>query len=508
MTQLNLKDKSIVVLIDNYDKSIKRLEELRIDKAEHELSATETQGKKLAILINASLEYAVHYRSQFKGVIEDSQPTEKFKDIIDVCKLEDLNDDFKKSIESLIESKYYSGIKGKLISESLRFKLSTDDITRDEKITKHILNLNNQVWKEDSVRNITIKRDGSMTFLPKGRISVVRNDSNKWDNAGRQTGKYGKIIRTILQQGSIEFTDKDIEDYVNRIKAAYHSGDFSIVSGEAIREMYDENNYASSCGTLNESCMRYEKCLEYLDIYVKNPDVCKLIALVKGSKVRGRALLWTDNKGRQLMDRVYASDSDRILFRDYAQKNNFYVRENDSANYHGFLDKDKKYIGDVKVYLETRFDYYPYIDTLRWGGDGFITNKEDDSIYTYESTDGSRGSRGYWCEYNDRYYPEDEVTYITHPLSRRRYTYVHKGDAVYTYDNYDCIESETVRVGDEYAHENDPDIIQIGTEWYFMEDCYYIEDADEWVHIDMLDEWMSENDYKYNEDNEIVKIKL
>jgi hypothetical protein len=53
--------------------------------------------------------------------------------------------------------------------------------------------------------------------------------------------------------------------------------------------------------------MKYDRCQEYFDIYIENPDVCSLILKDPvESSIHGRALLWIDD-GTKYMDRVYTN---------------------------------------------------------------------------------------------------------------------------------------------------------------------------------------------------------
>ena len=51
---------------------------------------------------------------------------------------------------------------------------------------------------------------------------------------------------------------------------------------------------------------------------------------------------------------------------------------------------EEKYM-NIRVDLDTDFDSFPYIDTLTYGDDGFITNDDYYNTYDYSNTNGSRG---------------------------------------------------------------------------------------------------------------------
>jgi hypothetical protein len=50
-----------------------------------------------------------------------------------------------------------------------------------------------------------------------------------------------------------------------------------------------------------------------------------ILEVLNPDKISGRAILWTDNDGNKIMDRVYTNNSpDVVLFIEFANRNNFY----------------------------------------------------------------------------------------------------------------------------------------------------------------------------------------
>jgi hypothetical protein len=74
--------------------------------------------------------------------------------------------------------------------------------------------------------------------------------------------------------------------------------------------------------------MADDMCQPYFDIYVLKIKECVLIifrGVSNPDKISGRAILWTDNDGNKIMDRVYTNNSpDVVLFIEFANRNNFY----------------------------------------------------------------------------------------------------------------------------------------------------------------------------------------
>lgn len=192
-------------------------------------------------------------------------------------------------------------------------------------------------------------------------------------------GRTGRVIRRVLTETGYNFTDKQVEDFVNKFRSkveAMSKIDIEIVKGEDIRKYYlDINNNPSKRGTIGSSCMKYERCQGYLDIYTKNKNV-EMVILKSGEfegKIDARAILWTTNQGIKLMDRIYYTwDFQVDLLKDYALNNGWACKTHqDSSPNTEYLipngDKPKKENKKFDVSLEeSDFDFYPYTDTLKY----------------------------------------------------------------------------------------------------------------------------------------------
>ena len=220
----------------------------------------------------------------------------------------------------------------------------------------------------------------------------------------------GRFVRRILDKAGEKVSDKDLEEFVNKYKSLIQIRKeaftrFKIVSGEEIRGFYSSDNYENMDGTLGNSCMRYEKCQKFLDIYVGNSEQVKMIVLMNrkdGTSITGRALLWTDNLGRKIMDRIYTNNSaDETLFKEYAIKNEFLYKERQDSNEDTKLLLNGKVVDEQKAVIELPsfdYNYYPYMDTFKNynPSTGKLSNSNDGSYdYNLEETDGGNGS----CEY-------------------------------------------------------------------------------------------------------------
>lgn len=225
--------------------------------------------------------------------------------------------------------------------------------------------------------------------------------------------RVGRAIKAILTAAGITSSDKEIEDFVNDYKSAYVIMNdaflkFEVVKGSDISYWYNARNYESDISTLGSSCMS-EVDEDYFDIYVKNPAVCSLVILYsdkgsmvdgkwKSKKIKGRALLWNTTNGDTFMDRIYYNyDSDVNLFKQYAEKNDWWCkRSQDSSSYFtaqkGSLTKSPTYT--IKL-SESRFDQYPYVDTMSYINftDKVISNESDGMEASMQDTDGGYDAR-------------------------------------------------------------------------------------------------------------------
>jgi hypothetical protein len=180
-----------------------------------------------------------------------------------------------------------------------------------------------------------VSDDGRNGFMPIKSLEIFPQTKPQKSFAGR-------ITRRILQVAGKKYTDKELEDFVNEFKSQVslkknRAQLFEEVDGEKIRHFYSDSNYDyKKTGPLHNSCMRYSECQKYLDIYVENPKVCKLLILKSPEdqkKIIGRALVWTLKGGETFMDRIYYSyESDVNLFKEYAQKKGWCYKRNQNSS--------------------------------------------------------------------------------------------------------------------------------------------------------------------------------
>ena len=253
------------------------------------------------------------------------------------------------------------------------------------------------------------------------------------------TAKIGRVVRQILTMNKVNVTDKDIETFINLYKAMWNKkyaevGDrIRIVKGEDIRFWYNVRNYASTEGVLGNSCMRYDNCQKYFDIYCMNPDVCSMLIYTDASNnLIARCLIWKLDKptdGKSIyVDRIY-----------YRYKHNeeevlHWLRDNLKQEFIQYpINENTKVYARVKNW---KFDWFPYIDTLY-------------TMYPVreESTDGSNTpGKEFAVITNDQVFlPKDDKPVCiqigqTNGQSTGNYGWVWSRVMKYYYKESDCIQ--------------------------------------------------------------------
>lgn len=244
-----------------------------------------------------------------------------------------------------------------------------------------------------NVVDITDKED-IITFMSDRAFAKLGKDSYDeeiFSAKGRSETRIGRFVRSLSTQLGQKFSDKEIEEFVNAYKASDTSKDnFKLVSGQDIKKYYGEDTYSRGGGTLGTSCMRYETCQDFFDIYVKNPNSCQMLVLFdKDDKILGRALVWkifskelnVECSAEYFMDRIYSiKDSDVLKFRKFATTRGWIYRKRDNNdsefNSMVFVYKGETIWGKVVSELRPglRIDEFPYVDSMTFLKGKYISN--------------------------------------------------------------------------------------------------------------------------------------
>jgi hypothetical protein len=348
-----------------------------------------------------------------------------------------------------VKLKYYKDfLLESILYTSKEFSDILKNMTDDDIAVKLLSLINKDIKTYYNMLNTTDKND-TLSFVSDRQSNTKLKSGSTLDDLFKITSNktgVGRICKSILSDNGILVKDKDLEEFVNKFKAAYdkkNSKDESIriVRGEEIRKRYLYNGYCSETmggkGTLGKSCMRYEETQEFLDIYVENPEVCGLLIKVDDDdKLVARALLWKTNNGLYL-DRIYYTlDSDKVLLYNWVSENfqeikNIFDLKNDELE---SFDRGYERF-EVKLKDSIDYRYYPYMDSLAY------YYKKTHTLYNYIPSDVEKkylyylqGTDGYgerqdsvYCEYEDAYYPEEDTVYSSY-----QHINIPEGNAVFS----------------------------------------------------------------------------
>lgn len=225
------------------------------------------------------------------------------------------------------------------------------------------------------------------------------------------TAKAGKVLKRLFPE---------VKDDIIRNKVVLLFGlKNKFVETSNIVKYYNGDKYAEGYGstTLNNSCMKYDECANYIEFYEKiGIKMLILFSESQEDKIVGRALIWpnidfVDEEGKiekvTFMDRIYChSDSDFELFKEYAKEKNYvYKKHQNYEETKEFMRNGEIIIGTLvfdtglKIKMTSKEDvmlgdikYFPYTDTLMFfGADGKLRsryNKIEEYICRGQNTDG------------------------------------------------------------------------------------------------------------------------
>lgn len=299
-------------------------------------------------------------------------------------------------------------ISNKNIIAKFLYKLFSEQYTH---ITSRF-NMNTQF--DQNFIDIVSDSDELISFYPDKKSIGVEDP---FSIRGRGQVKVGRFVRALFSnkplfkkmqdEGFIDagyiLNDKDIEDFVNLYKSTKEDTKikFKLVDGSDIKKYYNQENYAyPEIGNLGSSCMKGNDCEKFFKIYIKNPEVCRLLIYInEDGKILGRALVWKMKESpcgaKYLMDRVYTNmDSDINKFRQYADENGWMYKWKMDSNMNNsffFMYKNEFIFGKVLVKIRKGdFDEYPYLDTLKFLDEDKenISNNGFPNGYEMEDTSG------------------------------------------------------------------------------------------------------------------------
>ncbi len=387
----------------------------------------------------------------------------------------------------------------KVIYSDSMFRMLTQ-LQDNSQVARNLCNI--YCW-DNSFANYVTMRGDMCSYLPNGREHRTNPDTGRWLRDGRQDMKPAKLARKLLNEyGLSDLCDADFEKFNNLVRAYISvEGDedgigrnvtLEVISGEAIKDAYHEDNYSRIQGTssnLWNSCMRYEGCQDYFGIYTLNPDkVSMLVAYDCDRKILGRAILWNFNDNTKGMDTIYASDSIKELFIRWAIDNKYYYKASQSCH-HQYFDRYDGEMTDFKFKCVTLTNHklkkYPYMDTMQYLSNyGLLSNDYDVSYdYTLRCTGGGYDEEDddYVTDINGERIHNDDARWIdyTRPSGRNIEGYVHCDCVNYCQDGEYYLDDDTVYInGDNYFINDENVVLTYNDDHALREDCVYLDAGD------------------------------
>jgi hypothetical protein len=378
-----------------------------------------------------------------------------------------------------------------LIKASKDFTKILNMIKGESKVAQKLADLLGQDVKTN-YNYIKISDDPSkLSFVPDNqatrKLASGTSDEELFAAASNPT-TIGRLVKSIFNSNKIDVSDAELENFGNLFRSyatlLSKRSSVMVVSGNEIREWYHQDRYAGRNGrdgTLNKSCMRHEDCQDFFDIYIKNPDVVKMVIKVnEEGRLEARALLWQTDKGPYL-DRVYSiSPETEKVIEVWAEWN------------HDNILKFSN-LGGQKLKVSLRphmmYDYYPYMDTfcyyIREGGaDQSVPAKllnyqvDTDSRHMYHLQDTEGNASSMDTVYSE--YHGDEINRADAVYSDVVDSWIRDSDSVYSRYHQTAIPDDMSvwsRVCSSHIYSDNAVEVVVGnngqTDWYPESDDRY-----------------------------------
>lgn len=337
---------------------------------------------------------------------------------------------------------------------------------------------------DDHVNYISISKKDltKISYLTKERYEGLSVDEC-WATTKRIMAKPGGFISKVFKN----ISEKEVEKFSTLFRSEITKPklDFQVFEGDEIKKFYHYSSYCErNGGSLHASCMKYDNCQSFLDIYTQNPDNCKIVVLFDNddaTRIIGRAILW-EVDGHKVMDRIYTINDEayQFYFKQWASKHGYYFK----SEQNWFNTRQFEMLGSKKINLDLvldlpnkKFDRVPYMDTFKFMDyEGKLYNFQPKGTEFYTLTDTGGRKNGYDHLVTD---------YLTGVLRYR-------GDA---------IRLRYLEVDGERAHTH-PD------------NCYYSEIMDTYILRDhafqhpVLRDYIFNDDFKQHNNDERIQERI
>lgn len=256
--------------------------------------------------------------------------------------------------------------KGKLTLESILevdplFKSIVGQMPGSNRVSSGIWRLFGKEIKTKSNFIETTDTEDEVSFIPDGQYQRFISSGVDPKTRSKNISKVGRLVRSLMSDNGLEFTDKDMEDFVNYYKSIYKelnpSVKINVIKGEEILKWYKQSNYkGGGKSTLGNSCMRYDEKNHFMKIYTENKNVEMACVFEEDEKlIVARALIWKLDDGSYYLDRVYYNNDNLELF-----VKNWFRKTYNSGKIRG------EYSEEMRCEIENPFfEKYPYADTFK-----------------------------------------------------------------------------------------------------------------------------------------------
>ena len=256
---------------------------------------------------------------------------------------------------------------------------------------------------DDHVNYISISKKDltKISYLTKERYEGLSIDEC-WATTKRIMAKPGGFISKVFKN----ISEKEVEKFSTLFRSEITKPklDFQVFEGDEIKKFYHYSSYCErNGGSLHASCMKYDNCQSFLDIYTKNPDNCKIVVLFDNddaTRIIGRAILWVVD-GHKVMDRIYTINDEayQFYFKQWASKHGYYFK----SEQNWFNTRQFEMLGSKKINLDlvldlpnNKFDRVPYMDTFKFMDyEGKLYNFQPKGKEFYTLTDTGGRKNGY-----------------------------------------------------------------------------------------------------------------
>lgn len=369
-----------------------------------------------------------------------------------------------------------------LLSDEL--KSIMEEIKENSSVARLLLSEHNiSDLRKDYVNYLSISNldKTKISYLTNERMDSISEELDPWTYNKRFFARPASVVNKIFK----DIHDKDLEIFNNLYKSILCKIKFTfrILNGNDVKLYYHGDRYRTSSGSLGNSCMKYDNCQRYMNLYVDNSDTISMLGMFDDDNLlMGRALLWNFDSNK-VMDRIYTINDEELSyqFKKWANANGYMYkyeqRWNNSLSFEMCGKKiDKKFSVKLKNW---KYDRYPYMDTFKFfdKANGILYNYNDNNTLTILcAPDGS--------QFDNEHLALDFVTGLFH----------HRGETVtISYMDGEHITNSTLRTYSPHAN------------WSIVNNMYILKNDS--VFDDELDDFIFNEKLDHLNDKDAISLR-